>query len=136
MSMMRRWFRVVGYSFVAGGGVVTLVYPPVTAFREISPTTGPFIYLWAALLTVGGITSAVGSASDIWLGEYAGLWPIIITFTIYGATSLFTGNHMQLGFSAILIGWACLLSARWHEVALIRIEAIRFSKYRRYRPRV
>lgn len=87
--------------------------------------------LWAMLLAVGGLTSAAGSAADIWLGEYAGLWPIILTFMIYGLASALSGNLVELALALTILGWSLLLLARWREVAMVRSEALRFNRYQR-----
>lgn len=97
----------------------------------MSLTGGPVVFLWAMLLAVGGLTSAVGSAADIWLGEYAGLWPIILTFTIYGLASALSGNLIELALALTILGWSLLLLARWREVAMVRSEALRFHRYQR-----
>jgi len=128
-----RWFRAIGYALIGCGGIAVLLWPPLTASNPVSPVGGPVIFLWALLLAVGGLTSALGSASDIWLGEYAGLWPLIVTFAIFGLASVLSGNLIELPLSLVLIGWACLLTARWREVATVRSEALQFSRYQRSR---
>jgi hypothetical protein len=95
----------------------------------MSLTGGPVIFLWAILLAIGGLTSAIGSAADVWLGEYAGLWPIIMTFMIFGLANAVSGSLVQLALSLTLVGWSFLLLARWREVALVRHQAMKFQRY-------
>jgi hypothetical protein len=97
----------------------------------MSLTGGPVIILWATLLAVGGLTSAIGSAADVWLGEYAGLWPIIITFMIFGFANAVSGSLIELALSLTVLGWSFLLLARWREVALVRSQALKFYHYQR-----
>lgn len=130
MTAHRRWIRAVGYALIGCGGIAAMVWPSVTATGPTSFTHGPVIFLWALLLTVGGLTSAIGSAIDVWLGEYAGLWPIIVTFMIYGFANAVTGTLVQLALSLIILGWSFLLLFRWREVAMVRSEALRFNRYR------
>jgi hypothetical protein len=133
MANVRRWFRAVGYTCIGSGGIASLIWPPLKATSDLSPTSGPVLFLWAILVAVGGLTSALGSASDIWLGEYAGLWPLIITFFVFGLTNAVSGNLVELALSLVILGWACLLAARWREVAIVRSEALRFSRYQQRR---
>lgn len=130
MTANRHWIRAIGYALIACGGISAMIWPSVAATGPTTLTHGPVIFLWALLLAVGGVTSAIGSAADIWLGEYAGLWPIIVTFMLYGFANAVSGNLVQLALSLIILGWSFLLLFRWREVALVRSEALRFNRYR------
>jgi len=129
MTAHRHWIRAVGYALLGCGGIAALLFPSFSASGPMSLTGGPVIFLWAVLLAVGGLSSAVGSAADVWLGEYAGLWPIIMTFMIFGFANAFSGNLVELALSLTLLGWSFLLLARWREVALVRSEAMKFHRY-------
>lgn len=129
MTATQRWIRSIGYGFIGCGGIAVLVWPSFSAQGPMSLTGGPILAVWGALLAIGGLTSAVGSASGMWLGEYAGLWPMIITFLIFGFASAVSGSLVQLALSLTILGWSFLLFARWREVALIREQALRFSRY-------
>ena len=131
MTVGQRWVRAIGYGSIGLGGVASLLFPSFRSEGPMSLTGGPVMFLWAMLLAVGGLTSAVGSAADIWLGEYAGLWPIILTFTIYGLASALSGNLIELALALTILGWSLLLLARWREVAMVRSEALRFHRYQR-----
>jgi len=95
----------------------------------MSLTGGPVVIFWAILLAVGGFTSALGSAADVWLGEYAGLWPIILTFMIFGIANAVSGSLIELALSLTVLGWSFLLLARWREVAMVRSQAMTFHRY-------
>lgn len=117
--------RLVGYALMGLAGVAAMVWP-APAVQAATPTVGPLAYIWAGMLILGGVTSAAGAASDRWLGEYAGLWPLVATFAVYGLAALAGGR----GWAAVagglaLLSVAALLHARWHDVALIRREADR-----------
>lgn len=131
MTLAQRWIRAIGYGSIGCGGIAALLFPSFRAEGPMSLTGGPVILLWALLLAVGGLTSAVGSAADIWLGEYAGLWPIILTFMIFGVASAASGNLIELALALTILGWSFLLLARWREVAMVRSQAMKFSRYRR-----
>lgn len=131
MTVTQRWIRAVGYGLIGLGGVAGLAFPSFSTEGPMSLTGGPVILLWAVLLIVGGFTSAVGSAADIWLGEYAGLWPVILTFMIFGAANALTGDLIELALSLTILGWSLLLLARWRQVAMVRSEALRFSRHQR-----
>lgn len=106
-----------------------MLFPSFNASGPMSLTGGPVIFLWAVMLAVGGLTSAVGSAADVWLGEYAGLWPIIMTFMIFGVANALSGSLIELALSLTVLGWSFLLLARWREVAMVRSEALKFHRY-------
>lgn len=131
MTVTQRWVRAVGYGFLGLGGVAALAFPSFSTEGPMSLTGGPVILVWAVMLVVGGLTSAVGSATGIWLGEYAGLWPIILTFMIFGLANALSGSLIELALSLTILGWSFLLLARWREVALIRSQALKFSRYQR-----
>lgn len=118
--------RLVGYALMGLAGVAAMVWPAPAVQEATAPTGGALAYVWAALLVVGGVTSAAGAASDRWLGEYAGLWPLVATFAVFGLSALAS----ERGFVAVagglaLLAIAALLHARWQDVALIRREADR-----------
>jgi hypothetical protein len=102
------------------------VWPAAPAVRQATAGAGPLIYVWAALLILGGLTSAVGSWTDRWLGEYAGLCPLIAVFAVYGlATFLSSRGFTAYAGGLVLLAFASLLFARWQDVAQIREEAAR-----------
>jgi hypothetical protein len=82
--------------------------------------------MWAVLLAIGGLCSAVGAFTDRWLGEYAGLWPLVTTFLVYGLAAFAAGRGpVSYAGGFALLSIAALLYARWQDVALIRREAVR-----------
>jgi hypothetical protein len=118
--------RFTGYTMMAAGGAAAMVWPSPAVQAATSPTAGALVYVWAGLLAVGGVSSAYGAATDRWLGEYAGLWPLMATFTVYGIAA-FVGTRGPVAWAGglVLLAIAGLLLARWREVALIRREAAR-----------
>ena len=121
----RRWTRVVGYSLMALAGIAAVAWPSPAVKAATGPTTGLLVYVWAILLAVGGVSAAVGSALDRWLGEYAGLWPLVTTFAVYAIAAASSGRGAAIAGAALLGSIAFLLLARWRDVAHLRQEAMR-----------
>jgi hypothetical protein len=121
-----RWFRVAGYALLALAGCAAVAWPTPSVRAAAAPTAGALVYVWAAMLIVGGLASAVGAARDRWLGEYAGLWPLIMTWAVYALAALATGRPTAIASAAALGGVALILLARWRVVASIRREAARY----------
>lgn len=121
----RRWTRVVGYTLMAAAGVAAMAWPAPSVRAATNPVT-TLAYVWAALLVVGGMSSAIGAAADRWLGEYAGLWPLIATFAVYAIAGAATGRATTVAGSCALGSIAFLLLARWRDIAQIRREAARY----------
>ena len=122
---VRRWTRVISYTLMAVAGVAALVWP-APSVRAAAGTAAILAYLWAALLVIGGTTAAVGAAAGRWLGEYAGLWPLIVTWAVYCLAAAATGRATAIAASCALGSIAFLLLSRWRDVAQIRREAARY----------
>lgn len=122
---VRRWTRVLSYTLMALAGLAAVLWPAPSVRAATGPVAG-LVYLWAALLILGGVTSAAGAAADRWLGEYAGLWPLIVTFAVYGLAAGASGRVTSLAAACALGSIAFLLLARWRDVASVRREAVRY----------
>jgi hypothetical protein len=79
------------------------------------------------MLVVGGVSCAVGAARDRWIGEYAGLWPLIATFAVYALAAATAGRVTAVAGACALGSIALMLLARWRDVALVRREAARYN---------
>lgn len=126
VTTRRRWTRVAGYALMAVAGLAAMAWPSPAVAAATSPTSGVLVYVWAAMLAVGGSVSAIGAAMDRWLGEYAGLWPLVVTFTIYALAAGASGRAPSIAGACLLGSIAALLLARWRDVAQIRREAARY----------
>ncbi len=123
MSLPRRPARAAAFAMMAAGGAAAMIWPPPAVQTATSPVYA-LAQVWAALLVLGGTCSAVGAATDRWLGEYAGLWPLIVVFTVYGLAAFTSGRGLvALAGGFVLTAVAGILFARWQDVALIRREA-------------
>lgn len=127
LSPPRRTTRVLGYGLMALAGVAAMAWPAPSVKAATTATTGVLVYVWAVLLAVGGVSCALGSALDRWLGEYAGLLPLVATFAVYGLAAAASGRWTAVAGGCLLGSIALLLLARWRDVALIRREADRFQ---------
>src|SRR5258706_15810345 len=107
---VRRWTRVVGYALMAVAGIAAMVWP-APAVRAATNPLAILAYLWAALLVIGGLSSAIGAAADRWLGEYAGLWPLIVTWTVYCIAAAASGRWTAIAGACALGPIAFLLLA-------------------------
>lgn len=119
----RRWTRVSGYSLMAVAGMAAIAWPTPSVRAASGP--GGLVYVWAVMLVVGGLSSALGAACDRWLGEYAGLWPLVVTFFVYALAASATGRLTAIAGACALGSIGLLLLARWRDVAMIRREAAR-----------
>jgi hypothetical protein len=133
VSPARRWTRVAAYALMSAAGLASLVWPSPSVERATSPTSGVTVYVWAVMLALGGICCAVGSATGRWLGEYTGLWPLIVTFFVYAlaAAAAASGRSTAIAGACLLGSISLLLIARWRDVAQIRREAARYQVERR-----
>lgn len=120
-----RWARLTAYVLWAAAGAAWMAWPAPPVRAATNPVTA-LPYLWAALLIVGGLASAVGAATGRWLGEYAGLLPLIVTWMVYAIAAAATGRLDAIAGACALGGVAFKLLARWHDVAHIRREAARY----------
>lgn len=123
-SRSRRLVLTVGYALMALAGLAAIVWPAPSVKAATATTSGLLVYVWAILLTVGGVTCALGAATDRWLGEYAGLWPLVTTFAVYGLAA-FASPKGAVAYAGgfALLSIAALMYARWQVVALVRREA-------------
>jgi len=128
LTSPRRWTRVGGYSLMAVAGIAAMAWPTPSVRAATAPTAGALVYVWAGMLAVGGLSSAIGAALDRWLGEYAGLWPLVVTFWVYALAAGSTGRATSIAGACALSSIAMLLLARWRDVALIRREAARLAE--------
>lgn len=124
-----RGARTVGYTLMAAAGVAAMVWPPHSVQAATAPGAHRLVYIWAGLMVIGGASSAIGAATDRWLGEYVGLWPLIFTFAVFGLIS-FGSSRGPVAYAGgfLLAAFAALLVGRWRETALIRREAVRRAR--------
>jgi len=93
---------------------------PSSAVRDAtSPTSGWLVYAWAFMILLGGLSSAVGTWLDRWIGEYVGLWPLMTTLAVYALAAAAVN-----GGAALFLGaFALMFLARWRHVSMVRNEA-------------
>jgi hypothetical protein len=125
----RRPVRAVAFTLLAAGGVAALVWPPPAVQAATSPAAA-LAYVWAALLILGGACSALGAYTDRWLGEFVGLWPLIMVFAVYGLSAFASSRGLvAVAGGCVLTAVAALLLARWQDVNLIRREAAHVARH-------
>lgn len=114
-----RWPRTVGYLCLAAAGLVALVHPASSVREATSPTSGWLVYAWAVMILIGGLSSAVGTWLDRWIGEYVGLWPLMATLAVYVVAAAAASGAGAL----FLASFALMFLARWRHVAMVRDQA-------------
>lgn len=120
----RRPVRAAAFALLAVGGLAAMVWRPPPAVQAATSPVYALAYVWAALLILGGACSALGAATDRWLGEFVGLWPLIMVFAIYGLSAFASSRGLvAVAGGCVLTAVAALLLARWQDVNLIRREA-------------
>lgn len=122
----RRRTLIGAYVCLAIAGVCSLIWPA----SSVDDSAGrAWATLWAMLLVVGGVSSALGAYRDVWLWEYAGLLPLIAVWLVYGIAAAVTvpmgGSLDRLAPAFALTAVALLLMTRWANVASIRRMAAR-----------
>lgn len=121
----RRLLYTAAYALMAAAGVFAFFFPA----RSVQSATGPLdalLVLWSVFLFVGGVTSALGSYTDRWLGEYTGLPLLASVFGVYGLGALALarpGAWTVLAGGFAFLGIALVFMGRWAEVAHVRAEA-------------
>jgi hypothetical protein len=84
-------------------------------------TSGYVVYLWAIFMMVGGVLCLLGSLSDRWIGEYAGLPLVISTVWLYGGILVaagFTGelSYVRLAIGLLFISFGFKALGRWQDI--------------------
>jgi hypothetical protein len=118
----RRAWRVLGYLAMAVAGLAAIMWPPPSVQHAANRWLA---YVWAAFLLLGGVACAVGDALDVWIGEYVGLVPLGLAWTIFGVSAAATRRPTAVAGAAALLAVALLLGARWRDVSALRREATR-----------
>lgn len=128
-SRPRRVTRVLGYGLMAAGGMAAIAWPAPSVRSAI--TGSVLLYMWAGFLAGGGLFCTIGSALDRWIGEYAGLPLLVVTFLIFGLSAATTGRLSSIAGACVLTAIAALLAARWRDVSTVRREAARYVEHDR-----
>lgn len=126
--------QTVAYLLFAGAGATAAVWPS----PSVKSTTGSHALLavWVVFLLAGGVTSGVGRSAGRWVGEFVGIPLLGAAFAIYSVSAVYftisTGQYTGItaGLALGAIFW--LLAARWSEVNLIRLEAVKRSRAERH----
>lgn len=121
----KRYFRVVAYGLFSLAGLGMVVWPSPAVERATSPTSGLLIYVWAGVFLLAGTSAFIGSVTGRWLGEYVGLPALASVFLVYGLAALGSGSAMALAAGCALSAVAFVLLALWHDVEVVRREAVR-----------
>jgi hypothetical protein len=108
-------------------GAAMLFWPSAAVEAATSPTSGVLVYVWALVFLVSGFISWLGALTDRWLGEYAGLPALALTFLVYGLSAFGAsgGRPSAIAGGLALSAIAALLMALWHEVDVVRREALK-----------
>ncbi|AYF30600.1 hypothetical protein CSH63_33180 [Micromonospora tulbaghiae] len=122
----RRWSRVFGYVAVAAAGIGAAIVPD----PRVVEVTGQWVYLWAGFLIAGGISAAVGSLTDRWLGEALGCPLLATSLAAYAVVLAATRQPPLVIGGLFLAGMALLMWARSRDIELLRREATRAAHIR------
>lgn len=125
-----RGARTVGYSLMAATGTAAIIWPVPAVRDATSPAAaGGLMYVWAGMMIVGGVSSALGAATDRWIGEYVGLYPLMATFTVFGLAAFASSRGPAAYASGLcLLGIVALLAGRLRDTDLVRQEAHRQAR--------
>lgn len=121
--------RLVAYALFGLAGLAAVLWPA----PSVQSASGWLVYVWAAWLLVGGLTSALGTITDRWIGEYAGLPLLVAAFGVYTVVIGASGRLSSLAGAFVLGGIAAKLAARWQDVQAVRKEATALAKAKRTR---
>lgn len=121
--------RLVAYSLFGAAGLAAVLWPA----PSVQAASGWLVYVWAAWLVTGGALCAVGTATDRWLGEYAGLPLLAAAFAVYTLVVATSGRLSSIAGACALAAIASKLVARWQDVSAVRREATALAKAKRQR---
>lgn len=116
MSTLYRTLLCLSYSLFALAGVGALVWPQPAVESASNRLTAS---VWGALFLIGGASSALGVLTDRWLGEFAGLLPLIAVWLVFGLAAAYAagvGHPERLAGAAALLAVTMLLVSRWAAV--------------------
>lgn len=120
-----RWPRTGGYLCLVAAGILVFTRPGSAVRDATSPTSGWLVYVWATMIVVGGLMSAVGTWLDRWFGEYIGLWPLASTLSVYAVAAAASARERSSSPAGALLlaAFALIFLARWRHVAMVRKQA-------------
>lgn len=121
--------RLIAYTLFGLAGLAAVLWPA----PSVRAASGWLVYVWAAWLLVGGLTSAVGTVTDRWIGEYAGLPLLVAAFGVYALVVGASGRLPSVAGALVLGGLAAKLAARWQDVHCVRREATALARAKRQR---
>lgn len=116
--------RLIGYSLFTLAGLAAVLWPA----PSVESASGWLVYVWAAWLLTGGLMSAVGTATDRWIGEFAGLPLLFAAFAVYALVVATGGRLSSIAGACVLAGIAAKLVARWQDVSVVRKEATALAR--------
>lgn len=114
---MSRSLRAVAYTLMVLAGAVIVWQEPF----------GMYYKVMGVFCVVGGLTSALGAATDRWGGEYVGL-PLISTAMLTFAGITIRDVYEQAGWLAVpsialLVAFGGIVASRWIDVLAVRRAA-------------
>lgn len=123
-AIPHRWVRSTTYLIFIGAGLVSLAAPSRVLEAELGHS---WTLAWGIYLAAGGVLCLAGSATDRWLGEFAGLPLIGSAIFVYAAIILSTVTEAtwRLPPGLILMAFDVLLLDRWLDVRAISIASQR-----------
>jgi hypothetical protein len=128
-STLQRIVRAVAYGLIGAAGALLLISPVFMA--DATPTA----VLMSWFILVGGTSSALGTATDRWVGEFVGLPLLGPAFAVFGAIT-YRESHVAAPYLAaanltLLLGLALLFMARWIYVLGVFHAADRLTRKNR-----
>jgi hypothetical protein len=124
-SASLRVLRTIGYALIGLAGTLLIlspIFPP-----EVG--TGGTVMAW--FLAVGGGLSALGTATNRWVGEFMGLPLLGVSFLVFALLSADDGfeeaPYIVAANVSLLAGLALLMFARWRSVLAVFHLADKFS---------
>lgn len=118
--------RLIAYVLFGLAGLAAVLWPA----PSVQAASGWLVYVWAAWLLTGGAMSAVGTFTDRWIGEYAGLPLLFAAFAVYALVVATNGRLTSAAGALVLGGIAAKLAARWQDVNAVRRESAAQAKQR------
>lgn len=116
---VRRMGRIAMYGGLVASGTLLIFYPSQLVDSQVSHVIG---LSWSISMVISSFICFVGSVTDRWIGEYAGIPLLASVIALYGISAFAgaDGSLTLVAFGLLITSFAAGLAARWQDVRAIK----------------